>query len=194
MKKQKIVGMITSKEYQEKSDNYKFKIITAEQRKFFFYSQRNYQTEAKKLETGQKYIFFLCSNLKYWFLEKWEVHQEPSQTQHHFDRAKDNILESNLHFLEKQTRIKTVEKLENCLKSLRNQIKEASDDSQELVFLNYFEQFTKLLLIKQLRIRNKSEKELTETEKKERQVLNDITVNWFYKTPQNKKAKKEKGS
>jgi len=70
MKRQKIAGTITSKEYQEKSNNYKFKIITAEQRKFFFYSQQNYQAEAKKLETNQKYIFFLYSNLKYWFLEK----------------------------------------------------------------------------------------------------------------------------
>lgn len=180
MKQQKITGTITSKEYQEKSNNYKIKITTSEQRKFFFYSQRNYQAETEKLKIGQKYIFFLCSNLKYWFLEKWEVHQEPSQTQHYFDKAKDNILESNLRSLEKQARIKTVEKLENRLKGLRNQIKEASN-SQELVFLNYFEQFTKLLLIKQLKIRNKPEAELTETEKKERQILDDITVNWFYK-------------
>lgn len=184
MKRQKIAGTITSKEYQEKSNNYKFKIITAEQRNFFFYSQQNYQAEAKKLETNQKYIFFLYSNLKYWFLEKWEVCQEPNQPQlPFFKKVKDEILESNLHFLEKQARIKTVERLENRLKSLRSQIKEASD-SQELVFLNYFEQFTKLLLIKQLKIRNKPETELTETEKKERQILDDITVNWFYKSPE----------
>jgi len=70
MKKQKIAGTITSKEYQEKSNNYKFKITTAEQHKFFFYSQQNHQVEIKKLETGQKYVFFLYSNLKYWFLER----------------------------------------------------------------------------------------------------------------------------
>ena len=185
MKKQKITGTITSKEYQEKSNNYKFKITTAEQRKFFFYSQWNRQIEVEKLEAGQEYIFFLYSNLKYWFLEKWEACHEPNQPQlsffePHFDKAKEEILESNLHFLEKQTRTKAVERLENRLKSLRNQIKEANNN-QELVFLSYFEQFTKLLLIKQLKIRNKSEAKLTETEKKERQILDNITVNWFYK-------------
>lgn len=182
MKRQKITGTITSKEYQEKSNNYKFKIITTEQRKFFFYSQQSCQVEVKQLESGQKYIFFLYNNLKYWFLERWEVCQKLNQPQlSFFNKAKDEILESNLRFLEKQSRIKAVERLETRLKSLRNQIKETSD-SQELVFLNYFEQFIKLLLIKQLKIRNKPEAELTETEKKERQILDDITANWFYKT------------
>jgi len=96
------------------------------------------------------------------------------------DTRKDEILESNLQFLEKQERIKAVERLESRLKGLREQIKKTSAN-QELVFLDYFEQFTKLLLIKQLKIRNKLESELTETEKKERQILDDITVNWFYK-------------
>jgi flagellar biosynthesis chaperone FliJ len=82
--------------------------------------------------------------------------------------------------LEKQARIKAVERLESRLKGLREKIKKASTN-QELVFLDYFEQFTKLLLIKQLKIRNKLESELTETEKKERQILDDIAVNWFYK-------------
>ena len=96
------------------------------------------------------------------------------------DTRKDEILESNLQFLEKQERIKAVERLESRLKGLREQIKKTSAN-QELVFLDYFEQFTKLLLIKQLKIRNKLESELTETEKKERQILDNITVNWFYK-------------
>jgi len=181
MRKQKLTGTITKKEYQEKSKNYKLKLITAEQRKFFFYSQQSYRAEVKQLEAGQKYIFFLYNNLKYWFLERWEAYQELNQPQlPFFNKAKDEILESNLRFLEKQSRIKAIERLETRLKSLRNQIKEANDN-QELVFLDYFEQFTKLLLIKQLKIRNKPEAELTETEKKERKILDDITVNWFYK-------------
>ena len=179
MKKQRITGKITSKEYQEKSNNYKFKIITDSQRKLFFYSQQKNQAENEKLEIGQEYTFFLYSNLKYWFLEKWETQlssNQPQQLEYNFNKRKDEILEFNLCSLEKQVRIKTVERLENRLKSLREQIKEVSNN-QELVFLNYFEQFTKLLLIKQLKIRNKLEAELTETEKKERQILDNITVN-----------------
>lgn len=185
MKKQKLTGTITKKEYQEKSKNYKLKLITAEQRKFFFYSQQKHQTEIDQLETGKEYTFFLYNNVKYWFLEKWEIQtkqqQKASYFELNFDKAKDQALESNLFFLEKQLRIKAVEKLESKLKSLRNQIKEANDN-QELIFLNYLEQFTQLLLIKQLKIRNKSEAELTETEKKERKILDNITINWFYKT------------
>jgi len=175
MNKQKITGKITSKEYQKKSNNYKLKINTAEQRKLFFYSQQKHQTEIEKLEIGQEYNFFLYNNLKYWFLERWENSLIKSNK-----IAKEQILKSNLQFLEKQVRIKAVERLESRLKSLREQIKKASDN-QELVFLDYFEQFTKLLVIKQLKIRNKSETELTETEKKERQILDSIVVNWFYK-------------
>jgi hypothetical protein len=183
MKKQKITGKITSKEYQQKSNNYKLKIVIAEQHKLFFYSQQKHQAETEKLEIGKEYTFFLYNNLKYWFLERWEVAPELGQTLlNSFESHKDEILNSNLHSLEKQVRIKAVERLENRLKSLRNQIKEANDN-QELVFLNYFEQFTNLLLIKQLKARNKPEKELTETEKKERQILDNITVNWFYKVP-----------
>lgn len=183
MKKQKITGAIISKEQQEKSNNYKLKIATTSQREFFFYSQQKHQAEIEKLKTEQEYTFFLYSNLKYWFLEKWETQTKSNQPQTpecHFDKRKDEILESNLHYLEKQTRIKAVERLESRLKNLRKQIKETGDN-QELVFLNYFEQFTRLLLIKQLKVRNNSETELTETEKKERQILDNIAVNWFYK-------------
>src|SRR5436305_10744091 len=162
MEKQKITGKITSKEYQKKSNNYKLKISTTEQRKYFFYSQQKHQAEIEKLEIGQEYNFFLYNNLKYWFLEKWESPLKSNQI------VKEQILKSNLQFLEKQVRIKAVERLESRLKSLRQQIKKASDN-QELVFLDCFGQFTKLLVIKQLKIRNKSETELTETEKKERQ-------------------------
>lgn len=181
MKNKKLTGVITSKEYQEQSNNYKFKITTTSNQNFFFYSQQKHQTKIKELEESQEYTFSLYSNWKYWFLEKWETKQELSQAQPSFDKRKDEILESNLQFLEKQERIKAVEKLENRLKGLREQIKSASDN-QELVFLDYFGQFAKLLLIKQLKIRSKLEAELTETEKKERQILDDITVNWFYKT------------
>ncbi len=52
MEKQKITGKITSKEYQKKSNNYKLKISTTEQRKYFFYSQQKHQAEIEKLETG----------------------------------------------------------------------------------------------------------------------------------------------
>lgn len=181
MKKQKLVGVIISKERQEQSKNYKFKITTANRQNFFFYSQQKHQTKIKELEENQEYTFSLYSNWKYWFLEKWEVRQELNREQPSLDKRKNEILESNLQLLEKQERIKTVERLENRLNDLREQIKKASDN-QELVFLDYFGQFTKLLLIKQLKIRNKLEEELTETEKKERQILDDITVNWFYKT------------
>jgi len=181
MKKQKLTGVITSKEHQEQSNNYKLKIITTSKQNFFFYSQKKHQTEIKELKENQEYIFSLYSNWKYWFLEKWETRRELNREQPPLDKRKDEILESNLQLLEKQARIKTVERLENRLNDLREQIKKASDN-QELVFLDYFGQFTKLLLIKQLKIRNKLEAELTETEKKERQILDNITVNWFYKT------------
>ena len=179
MKKQKITGIIISKEYQEKSNNYKLK-ITATNRKKFFYSQQKHQDKIKELKEGQEYTFSLYNNLKYWFLEKWNKQEELNQPQPVLDTRKDEILESNLQFLEKQERIKAVERLESRLRGLREQIKKTSAN-QGLVFLDYFEQFTKLLLIKQLKIRNKLESELTETEKKERQILDDITVNWFYK-------------
>lgn len=180
MKKQKITGTITSKEYQEQSNNYKLKITTTNKKNFFFYSQQKHQNKIKELEENQEYAFSLYNNWKYWFLEKWS-NRELNQPQLALNKRKDEILESNLQFLEKQERTKTVERLENRLKGLREQIKSASDN-QELVFLDYFEQFVRLLLIKQLKIRNKLEAELTETEKKERQILDDITVNWFYKT------------
>ena len=180
MNKQKITGKITSKEYQKKSNNYKLKIAIANRKNFFFYSQQKHQDKTKELKEGQKHTFSLYNNLKYWFLEKWDKQEELNQPQLALNTRKDEILESNLQFLEKQERIKAVERLENKLKNLREQIKKSSTN-QELVFLDYFGQFTKLLLIKQLKIRNKLESELTETEKKERRILDSITVNWFYK-------------
>jgi len=64
MKKQKITGIIISKEYQEKSNNYKLK-ITATNRKKFFYSQQKHQDKIKELKEGQEYTFSLYNNLKY---------------------------------------------------------------------------------------------------------------------------------
>src|SRR3989442_1268176 len=57
-------------------------------------------------------------------------------------------------------------------------------DSEEEVFLEYLEQFTNLLLIKHLSIKDKQEYQLTEKEKKEREILDKIVANWFYKTSQ----------
>jgi hypothetical protein len=48
--------------------------------------------------------------------------------------------------------------------------------------LEYLEQFTNLLLIKHLSIKDKQEYQLTEKEKKEREILDKIVANWFYKT------------
>jgi hypothetical protein len=70
VKKQKITGTIISKEYQEKSNNYKLKITATNRKNFFFYSQQKDQGKTKELKEGQKYTFSLYNSLKYWFLEK----------------------------------------------------------------------------------------------------------------------------
>jgi hypothetical protein len=43
MTKEKVTGIITSKEYQQLSDNYKLKIITPNKQKLFFYSQQRHR-------------------------------------------------------------------------------------------------------------------------------------------------------
>jgi len=43
MEKEKITGTITSKEYQQLSDNYKLKIITLNKQEIFFYSQQRHR-------------------------------------------------------------------------------------------------------------------------------------------------------
>jgi hypothetical protein len=95
-------------------------------------------------------------------------------------------LEFNLKNLQEQTEIKTLEKLEKRLNSVKEQVIKniRESNSEEEVFLEYLEQFTNLLLIKHLSIKDKQEHQLTEKEKKERDILDKIVVNWFYKTNQ----------
>jgi hypothetical protein len=69
MEKRKITGTITSKEYQELSNNFKFRIITSDQQKFFFYSQQRHREAIGEITVGEKYLFTLYESKKYWFLE-----------------------------------------------------------------------------------------------------------------------------
>lgn len=69
MKRKKIIGAITSKEYQKSSDNFKLKVITSDKQKFFFYSQQKHQEKSKEIAVDEKYSFCLFKGKKYWFLE-----------------------------------------------------------------------------------------------------------------------------
>jgi len=74
-------------------------------------------------------------------------------------------------------------KVQQLEKELNNLEKELSNpDNKEEVFLECFEQFINLLLIKHLSINDKQEYQLAEKEKKERKILDKIVANWFYKT------------
>jgi hypothetical protein len=68
MKIKKIIGVITSKEYQELSNNYKIKIITSEKQELFFYSQQKHQGASRELAVNNQYSFCLFKGKKYWFL------------------------------------------------------------------------------------------------------------------------------
>ena len=67
--KKKVIGVITSKEYQELSSNYKFQIITSDKQQLFFYSQQKHQTESQTIEVNGNYSFCLFKGKKYWFLD-----------------------------------------------------------------------------------------------------------------------------
>jgi len=86
-------------------------------------------------------------------------------------------LEFNLKNLQSQS---NKQSLEEQLIDLEKQLRNAGN--REEVFLDYFEQFVNLLLIKHLSIKDKQEYQLTEKEKKEREILDKIVASWFYKT------------
>lgn len=88
--------------------------------------------------------------------------------------------------MQEQTETKKSEQLEKKISYLSNQVIKSIRESntEEEVFLEYLDQFTNLLLIKHLSIKNKQEHQLTNKEKKEREILDKIVVNWFYKTNQ----------
>ena len=69
MEKRKIIGTITSKENQELSNNFKFRIIISDKQKFFFYSQQRHYEAIGKITVDKKYLFTLYKSKKYWFLE-----------------------------------------------------------------------------------------------------------------------------
>jgi len=69
MERKKVTGVITSKEYQELSNNYKFKITTPSKQELFFYSQQKHQRQSQELEVKTEYSFCLFKGKKYWFLE-----------------------------------------------------------------------------------------------------------------------------
>jgi len=179
MEKRKIIGTITSKEYQKLSDNFKFRIITSDKQKFFFYSQQRHREVIGEITVGEKYSFTLYDSKKYWFLESWEKAKEISQKNPEWlSKWKAELSNFNLKALQEQAQIKEFQKLENRLSNLIKQISETS--SEEEIFLEYLEQFINLLLIKQLSISDNSQ--LTEKEKRERKILDKIVANWFYKT------------
>jgi hypothetical protein len=88
-------------------------------------------------------------------------------------------LEFNLKNLQEQSETKKLGQLEKQISHLKSQVIKniRKSDSEEEVFLDYLEQFTNLLLIKHLSIKNKQEHQLTEKEKKEREILDKIVVN-----------------
>jgi hypothetical protein len=88
-------------------------------------------------------------------------------------------LEFNLKNLQEQAEIKKFEQLEKRLNCVKEQVIKniRESNSEEEVFLEYLEQFTNLLLIKHLSIKDKQEHQLTEKEKKEREILDKIVVN-----------------
>ena len=67
--KKKVIGVITSKEYQELSSNYKLQIITSDKQQLFFYSQQKHQGESQEIGVSEKYLFCLFKGKKYWFLD-----------------------------------------------------------------------------------------------------------------------------
>jgi len=69
MESKKVTGVITSKEYQELSNNYKFKITIPSKQELFFYSQQKHQRQSQELEVKTEYLFCLFKGKKYWFLE-----------------------------------------------------------------------------------------------------------------------------
>ncbi len=178
MEKEKITGTITSKEYQQLSDNYKLKIITLNKQEIFFYSQQRHREAIWKITVNEKYLFTLFKGKKYWFLDDWEEAEEASQkTPEWLSKRKEELLEFNLKNLQSQS---NKQSLEEQLIDLEKQLRNASN--REEVFLDYFEQFVNLLLIKHLSIKDKQEYQLTEKEKKEREILDKIVASWFYKT------------
>jgi hypothetical protein len=180
MEKRKITGIITSKEWQELSNNFKLKVITSDKQEFFFYSQQKHQEKSQEISVGEKYLFCLFKGKKYWFLESWEKAEEIKQeTPEWLNKWKAELSEFNLKKLQEQTRKKS-ENLEKWISCLKEQM--INNSSEEEVFLEYLEQFINLLLIKHLSIKNKHKSHLTEKEKKEQAILNKIVVNWFYKT------------
>ena len=188
MERKKVVGVIISKEYKELSNNYKFKIITPDKQELFFYSQQKHKEISQAIAINGKYSFWIFKGKKYWFLDNWEKTGETAQEAPEWlSKRKEELLEFNLNNLQEQAEIKKFEQLEKQLSSIKEQviknIREESN-SEEEVFLEYLEQFTNLLLIKHLSIKNKQEHQLTKREKKEREILDKIVANWFYKTNQ----------
>lgn len=183
--KKKVIGVITSKEYQKLSSNYKFQIITSDKQQLFFYSQQKHQRESQEIGVNEKYLFCLFKGKKYWFLDNWEKTGETiKETPEWLSKRKEELLEFNLKNLQEEVGIKKFEQLEKQLNYLKEQVSKTirESDTEEEVFLEYLEQFTNLLLVKHLSIKDKQEHQLTEKEKKERNILDKIVANWFYKT------------
>lgn len=183
--KKKVIGVITSKEYQKLSSNYKFQIITSDKQQLFFYSQQKHQGESQEIGVSEKYLFCLFKGKKYWFLDSWEKTGETiKETPEWLSKRKEKLLEFNLKNLQEEVGIKKFEQLEKQLNYLKEQVSSTIKESntEEEVFLEYLEQFINLLLIKHLSIKDKQEHQLTEKEKKERNILDKIVANWFYKT------------
>ena len=180
MEKKKITALVINKVYQSRSNNYKLEVINNNEQKIFFYSQKKDQETSEIIEINKKYSFVLFKTEKYWFLEKYES-ELTKENLTLLEKRKEEISNFNLNNLKEQAELKELDQLEKRLGNLREQIRLGNDE--ELIFLEYLEQFTNLLLIKQLSIKDNCGKELTKKEELERKILDKIVVNWFYKTP-----------
>lgn len=76
--------------------------------------------------------------------------------------------------LQEQKKVLRGEEVDEHLAKIRKQLGKVN--SEKDIFMIHFEQFLDLLLIKHLGIRDESK--LTE---KEREILEKVAVNWFYK-------------
>jgi hypothetical protein len=57
MERKEVIGIIISKEHQELSNNYKFKIITPGKQELFFYSQQKHKEISQAIAINGKYSF-----------------------------------------------------------------------------------------------------------------------------------------
>jgi hypothetical protein len=95
------------------------------------------------------------------------------------NKRKAELSDFNLKHLQEKAEITKFEQLEKRLNRAKELVIKniRESNSEEDIFLENLEQFTNLLLIKHLSIKDKQEYQLTEKEKKEREILDKIVAN-----------------